>query len=75
VVDTFAYVTTIGVANQLFNDQHVTARVVAGIPSQSSVYFRMGQRDNPGQMPPVGSEVVDAVGRGWIEAWITELVP
>ena len=62
VEDTGAYRTAVGVANTLFNDQHVTARIEPGFPEQSSVAFRMRERGNAAQMPPLGTEAVDDTG-------------
>ena len=68
--DTGAFRTAVGVANTIFNDQHVTARIEPGLPEQSSVVFRMLQRANAGQMPPLGTEVVDDAGAAAIATWI-----
>jgi hypothetical protein len=73
VADTGAYVTAVGVPNTLFDDQHVTARIEPGSPDASAVWYRMNQRGNPGQMPPLASEVVDDAGAATVAAWITSL--
>ena len=70
---TAAYRTAVGQPNELFNDQHVSARIVPGDPAASSVHFRMGERGNNAQMPPLGSEQVDDVGRAEVQAWIEAL--
>jgi len=48
--------------------------VVAGDPSASQLYLRMGLRDGLG-MPPVGTEVVHEDARALIAAWITGDAP
>jgi hypothetical protein len=73
VATTSAYLTTVGQPNGIFNDQNVTARIEPGVPSTSSVWFRMNERGNNAQMPPLGTEVVDATGLGAVDAWIGSL--
>jgi mono/diheme cytochrome c family protein len=70
VEDTGAYRTAVGVPNTVFNDQHVTARIEPGVPDQSAVVFRMGQRGNTAQMPPVATEVMDGAGLDVVVSWI-----
>ena len=70
---TGAYQTAVGKANTLFNVPHLTARVAPGKPSESSVWFRMNQRGNNGQMPPLASKAVDSKGLAAVAAWITSL--
>jgi hypothetical protein len=70
---TGAYVTAVGQPNQVFADQQVTARIEPGDASSSSVWFRMSERGNNAQMPPLGSEVVDADGLSAIQTWIEGL--
>ena len=72
---TGAYQTAIGQPSQIFNDQHVGGRIVAGDAEASAVYYRMSQRGNNAQMPPVGSEVVDTEGLAIIRSWIEGLEP
>ncbi|MEQ9495654.1 MAG: PQQ-dependent sugar dehydrogenase [Deltaproteobacteria bacterium] len=49
------------------------ARVVTpGDPAASVLSFRMGTLEAP-RMPPLASEVVDGVGTGVVDAWITGL--
>ena len=45
--------------------------LVPGEPDASQIYIRMGLRDELA-MPPVGTEVVDDVGRAFVERWIRE---
>jgi hypothetical protein len=73
VMDTGAYQTGVGVPNTLFADQHVTARIEPGDPGSSAVWFRMNERGNNAQMPPVGSETVDATGLAAVQSWIEAL--
>ncbi|HVI00023.1 MAG TPA: PQQ-dependent sugar dehydrogenase, partial [Enhygromyxa sp.] len=48
------------------------ARVVPGAPDQSNLWLRMGTRGK-GQMPPLGTAVVDPLGHALLGEWITEL--
>jgi uncharacterized repeat protein (TIGR03806 family) len=48
------------------------ARVVPGAPEQSNLWLRMGTRGK-GQMPPLGTALVDPLGHALIGAWIDEL--
>lgn len=49
-----------------------SARVVPGAPDQSNLWLRMGTRGK-GQMPPMGTALVDPLGHEVIGAWIGEL--
>jgi hypothetical protein len=51
----------------------MTLLIDPGSPATSVLSHRMGQRGNTDQMPPLGSEVVDAAGQAAVEAWITAL--
>lgn len=70
VETTSAYLTAVGQPNAIFNDQHVTARIEPGDPEKSAVFYRMNERGNNAQMPPVGTEVTDAAGIAAVETWI-----
>ena len=67
------YQTAVGQKNKIFNDQHVTARVEPGDPASSAVIYRMGQRGNNAQMPPIASDRVDHDGIEAVSAWIESL--
>lgn len=73
VEETSSYLTTVGQPNKIFNDQHVTARIQPGLPDTSSIIYRMGQRGNNAQMPPIASKQVDEVGLEAVRAWILSL--
>lgn len=73
VEQTGLYQTAVAQPTQIFKDQHVAARIVPGSPETSALFFRMGERGNNAQMPPVGSEVVDAEGLEIIRTWIESL--
>ena len=73
VEETAVYSSTVGQRNRTFNDQHVTARIEAGAPETSAVLYRMKQRGNNAQMPPLGTEVVDEDGVSIVRTWIEEL--
>ncbi len=68
-------VTTVGVdvLNTNIPDFMGTKRVVAGLPDESAVAYRMSQRGNGAQMPPLGTEVVDNAGYQAVVAWIESL--
>jgi len=68
-----AWQTTVGKSNQIFHDQHVDGRVVAGDPTRSALIYRMHQRGNNGQMPPIASKSIDQEGLQIISAWIESL--
>lgn len=70
VEDSDAWRTAVGQPTKLFKDQHVTGRIVPGDPSHSAVLYRMSLRGNPGQMPPIASEMPDPEGLAIIEEWI-----
>jgi len=48
-------------------------RVVPGAPERSAVLTRMRERGSPTQMPPLGSEDVDADGVATVRAWLLGL--
>ncbi len=73
VTESPAFVTTVGVPNAIFNDPTVSARIAPGNPEESSVWFRMAERGNNAQMPPVGSERTDPAGLAALHAWIGSL--
>lgn len=51
-----------------------TAPIVPGMPGASAVYLRMSMRGD-GQMPPLGTEQVDAPATAAVESWILSLAP
>jgi len=73
VETTSAYLSTVGQANKIFNDQHVTARIEPGMPDKSSIIYRMNQRGNNAQMPPLATHEVDEAGLESVKAWILSL--
>ena len=73
VTDSAAWRTAVDEPSTLFNDQHVSGRIVPGDPDASAVLYRMGQRGNPAQMPPLASAVVDEDGLAVVRAWIESL--
>jgi mono/diheme cytochrome c family protein len=55
-------------------DEMPETRVVPGDPGASALVWRMRQRGrDDAQMPPLGTEQVDAAGVATIEAWIRSL--
>ena len=67
------FTTTVGVTART-PDFDGETRVVAGDPG-ASLIVRLARTRGPGQMPTVGSDVVDAEGVARVEAWIRSLAP
>jgi mono/diheme cytochrome c family protein len=68
-----AWMTAVDQPSLVFNDQHVSGRIVSGNPAESAVYYRMSQRGNNAQMPPLATHTVDAEGLAAVKAWIESL--
>ena len=73
VADTAAFKTAVAQANRLFNIHGVRQRIAPGNPAGSSIDYRMGERGNNAQMPPVATEQVDEEGRAAVRAWLEAL--
>jgi len=73
VAATPTYTTSVGVAPTSATSSGNTARITAGDPSKSEVHWRMNQRGTAYQMPPLGTEDVDATGLKAVDDWITGL--
>ncbi len=73
VANTPTYKTTVNQALTASNPTPSTSRIVPGKSAESDVFFRMNERGTLTQMPPVGSEVVDASGLAAVKAWIDSL--
>jgi mono/diheme cytochrome c family protein len=67
------YRTAVNQDTVVFSDQHVEGRIVSGDPEHSAVLFRMANRGNNAQMPPVGTEFVDEDGIELLTEWIGSL--
>jgi hypothetical protein len=48
-------------------------RIVPGDPDNSALLYRMTQRTQNIQMPPIATEAVDPVGIDLVRAWIQSL--
>jgi hypothetical protein len=74
---TATYRTAVGVPTDEFHAPGVTYRVTPGDPSASAIVHRMAARDAAAgggvQMPPVGTDQVDAEGLALVERWIRSL--
>ena len=70
---TSAWKTAVSQDNALFNDQHVIARIAPGNAEESAVIYRMSQRGNTAQMPPVATKEADPTGIAAVTAWIRSL--
>jgi len=73
VEETGAWQTAVDQPTAIFKDQHISGRIVPGQPDQSAVLYRMLQRGNNAQMPPLASHTVDEEGIAAIRAWIGSL--
>lgn len=72
VEETALYTTSVGVPGRL-QLPDVTALIEPGAPEASAIWVRMNTRGSKQEMPPVGSELVDAAGLGAVAAWIEAL--
>lgn len=70
---TNAYLTTVGVELQYFDDTDLVYRVEPGAPEQSALIQRMRERGSDAQMPPFASERVDDAGVALVTEWIRSL--
>jgi hypothetical protein len=48
-------------------------RIAGGDPDGSAIYYRTGVRAPDAQMPPIGTELVDAAGHDLLRRWIASL--
>jgi hypothetical protein len=71
--DTATYATTVGIAMQYFKNSPLTVRVAAGDAEHSGLMFRMSQRGEKTQMPPLATEIEDREGIAAVRAWIESL--
>jgi hypothetical protein len=70
VEESAAWRTAVGQPTSVFSDQHVFRRIVAGSPEDSALLYRMAERGNNAQMPPLGTEYPDPDGLSLIAEWI-----
>jgi len=68
--DTGVLRTAVDVETDSFFGGGVTHRILSGNTALSCVSYRMG--DAP-RMPPLGSEVLDVIGKAAVDAWISAL--
>ena len=73
VEETGAWRTAVDHPTQIFNDQHVVGLAVPGHPAESALVYRMSQRGNTAQMPPVATKMVDPEGVDAVSTWIEGL--
>jgi hypothetical protein len=72
--ETGPYRTAVGQAPSLGDFPEATSLIEPGVPEQSAVFLRMNVRDEDKQMPPLGTEFVDAEGGlAAVQAWIESL--
>lgn len=68
-----AWETAVDNPMQIFQDQHIDARIVSGNPVRSALIYRMKFRGSNAQMPPVGTKIVDEQGLQIVSEWIESL--
>jgi len=68
--ETASWQTAVDQPTQTFKDQHVSGRIVSGNPDGSAILYRMLQRGNNAQMPPLATHSIDADGTDIVRAWI-----
>jgi hypothetical protein len=73
VTGTSTYTTTVNQALTASNPTPNSFRIVPGNAGQSDVHFRMNQRGELTQMPPLASELIDTTGLAAVDAWINSL--
>jgi hypothetical protein len=56
-----------------FNQAGFTQRIVPGDHVQSALWYRMSQRGNEAQMPPLGTELVNQAGLDQLAQWIDRM--
>ncbi|MDB4964242.1 MAG: hypothetical protein JWP01_4241 [Myxococcales bacterium] len=65
--------TTIGVPLQQWLGHGFATRIVSGDPDNSALLYRMTQRTQNMQMPPIATEVPDPTGIDLVRQWIQSL--
>jgi hypothetical protein len=65
--------TTVNVPTQWFRAPGIVDRVAADDPNASAIPYRMDNRGNVAQMPPLATKTVDSVGLATVQAWISSL--
>jgi len=73
VTTTNTYRTTVGADLTWFTHVDFTKRIVPAASTQSALWFRMSSRGDSTQMPPLGTEQVDAAGVDRLVQWIDRL--
>ncbi len=74
---TDTWTSAVGQRNQLFGERSgtVVCRIHPGHPDTSALVYRMSHRADAAQMPPLGTELVDAKGVATVQRWIAGLTP
>lgn len=72
---TNAYRTTVNAPTRAFDEADYPIRVVPGHPETSAIVFRMNQRGDKKQMPPLATELVHPAGIEIVSTWIRALSP
>lgn len=73
VEDTDAYRTAVGVVPAQFAHPGISARIAPGSPHSSAIHYRMSQRGNGDQMPPLGTHHQDQQALDAVAGWIASL--
>ena len=74
LAETPVFTTAVGYPLQGFGWPGGTNRIEPGSHTASAVWYRMSERGTNNQMPPVGTEFVDADGLALISAWIDAIM-
>jgi hypothetical protein len=72
---TWAYTTAVNQELTQADTLGLTLRISGGDPAMSAVSSRMSIRFSENQMPPIATEMVDAMGSATVNAWIETLAP
>jgi len=70
---TTTWTTTVDVPLVWFMEPPFAFRIVSGDPTMSAIIWRMSNRGNPDQMPPLATEITDPTGIATVSTWITGL--
>lgn len=73
VEGTNTYQTSVGVMLQYFDQSGLMLRIEPGKPEQSAIVYRMNERGDRRQMPPIATEQIHKQGVAWVKAWIATL--
>jgi hypothetical protein len=71
VEETIGYLSTVGAPNMIIPELNI---IEPGRADQSELVVRMSERNlGSRQMPPIGTNIVDTTGLGFVKSWINSL--